>query len=110
MSAIELQAPSPDRRESPRLRVGGTYPVRLGRTDGVLIDLSDRGARVRHVSAVRRGESMRLALEWEGQHFSAQAEVLSSRLVSMGNGSGTIYESRLRFVSMPGGAADVLRR
>ena len=98
-----------ERRATPRLRVG-THPVRLGRSEGVLIDLSDRGARVRHVAAVRRGETLRIALDWEGELFSAQAEVLFSRVVSLGDGTGTIYESRLRFVSMPGGAADVLRR
>ena len=110
MSAIEPLAPStPDRRATPRIRIGGTHPVRLGRSEGVLIDISDRGARVRHVAAVRRGETLRVALEWDGQQFTAQAEVLFSRVVSLGNGTGTIYESRLRFVSMPGGAADVLR-
>jgi hypothetical protein len=110
MSAI-APLPTPDeRRASPRIHIGGTHAVRIGRNDGVLIDISDRGARVRHVAAVRRGESLRIALAWQGEQFSAQAEVLSSRVVSMGNGRGTIYESRLRFVSMPAGAAEVLRQ
>lgn len=110
MSAIATLPPPVERRATVRLRVGGTHPVRLGRSEGVLIDVSERGARVRHIAAVRRGETVRLALEWEGEQFSAQAEVLSSRVVSMGNGTGTIYDSRLRFVSMPDGAREILVR
>lgn len=110
MSAIATMSLPVERRATARYRVGGTHPVRLGRTDGVLIDISERGARVRHISAVRRGETVRLALEWEGEQFSAQAEVLASRVVSMGNGAGTVYDSRLRFVSMPDAAGEVLVR
>lgn len=110
MTAIAPLPPFTERRATSRLRVGGTHPVRLGRTEGVLIDLSDRGARVRHVTAVRRGETLRLTLEWEGEQFSAQAEVLASRVVSMGNGAGTIYDSRLRFVSMADTAREALLR
>jgi hypothetical protein len=99
-----------ERRGTSRLRVGGTHPVRLGRTEGVLIDLSERGARVRHITAVRRGETLRLTLEWEGEQFSAQAEVLASRVASIGNGAGTIYDSRLRFVSMADTARETLLR
>jgi hypothetical protein len=110
MSATATVSLPAERRANARLRIGGTHPVRLGRTDGVLIDISERGARVRHVAAVRRGETVRLAIEWQGERFIAQAEVLASRVVSMGNGAGTIYDSRLRFVSMPEGAKEVLER
>lgn len=110
MSAIATTSLPAERRASARLRIGGTHPVRLGRTDGVLIDISERGARVRHLAAVRRGETVRLALEWQGERFAAQAEVLASRVVSMGNGAGTIYDSRLRFLSMPDDAREILTR
>lgn len=110
MTATESLPLPADRRATPRIRIGGTHPVRLGRSEGVLIDLSTRGARVRHIAAARRGETLRLTLEWNGERFSAQAEVLSTRVVSLGNGAGTIYDTRLRFVSMPEGAEEVLVR
>jgi hypothetical protein len=111
MNAIEQTTPaSEDRRGAPRMRLGGKHPILIGRGDGVVMDVSETGARVRHSTATRRGERIRLSLEWEGERFSAHAEVLACRVVSIGNGGGTTFESRLRFVSMPPGAAEVLQR
>ena len=109
MSALEQGSPHSDRRISPRLRVGGTHPVIIGRGEGVLMDLSDRGARVRHFAATRRGETVRLTFGWEGERFTAQAEVLASRVISLGTGAGTTFESRLRFLCMDGGSPTVLQ-
>ena len=111
MNTLPQNAPSlEDRRSAPRMKLGGTHPVLIGRGNGVVIDLSETGARIRHSTATRRGEKIRLSLEWEGERFSAHAEVLSCRVVSIGNGGGTTFESRLRFVSLPPGAAEVLQR
>lgn len=110
MTALEID--STDRRVAPRLRIAGTVTALIGRGDGVLIDLSDRGAKVRHFTMVRRGALVRLSFEWEGERFSANAEVLASRVVSLGNGagSGTTYESRLCFRDVPPPSESVLAR
>lgn len=100
-----------DRRSGPRLRVAGTIPALIGRGDGVLIDLSENGAKIRHASMVRRGSTVRVSFEWERARFSATAEVLGSRVVCIGNADrATTYESRLRFLSVTADAQRVLTR
>jgi PilZ domain len=109
MSALEQG--SLDRRTAPRLRVTGTLPALIGRGDGALVDLSARGAKVRHSTMIRRNAIVRISFRWQGQRFSASAEVLSSRVVSLGRGdTPTMYESRLRFEHVTPEADAVLAR
>jgi PilZ domain len=109
MSAIEqLSLDAQERRGAERLRVGGSVSVIFGRGEGVLIDLSARGARIRHHAPARRGATVRVSFEWERARFSATAEVLASRVVSLGNGPS--YESRVRFTAFDAGAEFVLER
>jgi hypothetical protein len=112
MSALEL-TPLPslqDRRQSPRLRPDNV-PVLLGRGKGVLVDLSEHGARVRHDVQAPRGSNVRLTFAWHKERFAASAEVLSSRVVALGMADvPTVYESRLRFRPLTDAAADLLSR
>jgi hypothetical protein len=112
MSALEQGSlESIDRRSAPRLRVAGTIPAYIGRGEGVLIDLSERGAKIRHSKMVRRGATVRISFEWDRARFSASAEVLASRLVSLGNEkTPAMYESRMRFTCVDAGASAVLAR
>jgi hypothetical protein len=99
MSALEQGSPATqERRISQRFHVAGTVSVVMGRGEGVLIDLSEHGARVRHSTPARRGSSVRVSFEWSGARFSASAEVLAARVVSLGNGPS--YESRVRFTDL----------
>jgi hypothetical protein len=103
MSALEsLPLEMQNRRRAERLRVAGSIAVIFGRGEGVLIDLSQRGARIRHHSPARRGSTVRISFEWERVRFSANAEVLASRIVSLGEGPS--YESRVRFTSLDAGS------
>lgn len=96
MSALEqLPHVSRNRRATKRLQVAGSIAVVFGRGEGLLIDLSQRGARVRHFAPVRRGAAVRVSFEWEHVRCSATAEVLASRVISLGLGPS--YESRVRF-------------
>jgi len=96
VSALEqLPCKQSNRRTTERLRLAGSIAVVFGRGDGVLIDLSQHGARIRHVAPVRRGAAVRVSFEWEGARFSATAEVLASRVIRLG--VGPLYESRVRF-------------
>lgn len=106
MSALEQYSPSPDdRRLAPRVHPKAVVPVRIGRGEGTLADISARGARVRHRTAVGRGTVVRLTFTWH-QRFAAHAEVLASRIVAL---DGPTYESRLRFTLVPHESESVLR-
>jgi PilZ domain len=107
MSALEqLPLDSHNRRAHERLRLSDNVSVVFGRGDGVLVDLSVRGARIRHYAPVRRGASVRVSFEWERYRFSSTAEVLASRMISLGVGPS--YESRVRFTSIDADSEAVL--
>lgn len=105
MSAIEDTVP--ERRRAPRLELNGEIPALIGRGEGVLIDLSATGVRLRHAAVVQRGTLVRVSFECGGGRVGATAEVLSSRVVSLG-GTATTYDSRLRFVVFDPGAKEAL--
>jgi len=109
MSALEQTPFTPtDRRTMPRVRVKEAIPILIGRGEGVLVDLSERGARVRHSVTAHRGSMVRLSFEWQGERFAANAEVLASRVIALG--SGPQYESRLRFLLVTEANARILTR
>jgi hypothetical protein len=109
MSAIEqFPIDNQDRRRAERLRISGAVTVVFGRGEGVLVDLSETGARIRHHAPVRRGATVRISFEWEHARFSATANVLASRVVSLGNGPS--YESRVCFTAFDRGAEVLLAR
>ena len=100
--------PGSDRRRFPRLRL--TEPVRtvIGRGVGTLVDISANGARIRHEAPVALGAHVRVTFDWKGERFEATAEVLASRVASLGN--VTRFESRLRFLSVPERSQEILAR
>lgn len=109
MSALEQSPPTTESREVSRLLIAGRLSVLIGRADGLLIDLSERGARVRHATQILRGSEVRFSFQWQGQRFFASAEVLSSRVAALGEGARTVYESRLRFRLVTDTAQNVLQ-
>jgi hypothetical protein len=100
-----------ERRKSRRFRLPSHLPVRIGRRDGILVDLSTRGARVRHSGSLELGTELRLSFVFEQMRFSASARVLASRVVGFGtiDGAGTSYESRLSFGDLPEEMMDVVK-
>ena len=107
MSALEHDFS--DRRTAPRIRIDGSMSALIGRGDGELIDLSRRGAKVRHTSLVRRGSTVRISFQCAEGRFSANAEVLASRVIAIG-ANGTTYESRVRFVNVDAESQTTLDR
>ena len=97
-----------DRRRYTRVQVRQPLPALIGRGSGTLVDLSVNGARIRHASPVQRGARVRVTFEWRGQRFEANAEVLASRVASLGG--HTQFESRLRFVTVSESSHEVLER
>ena len=107
MSALEqLPLENQDRRKTERLKIDGLIAVIFGRGEGILVDLSRDGARIRHQAPVRRGTAVRLSFLWNGARLSANAEVLASRMIAIGGGPS--YESRVRFLSVDADSQRVL--
>jgi len=111
MSAIEAISPI-ERRSAERLRPVPPIRVTVGRGDGSMLDLSRGGMRVRHSVPATRGTEMRVSFEWQKERFVAIAEVLASRVVSIGNsqGSPTMFDTRLRFGQLTPHSRSILER
>ena len=99
-----------ERRRGERTYVNRQLRARLGRHDAIVLDLSMRGARFHHEALLQRGSTTPLSFRWYGARFAAAAEILASRIVTLGAGVNQppLYESRVRFVSMTVQAMDVL--
>jgi hypothetical protein len=100
--------PGSDRRRFPRLRLNEPIRTVIGRGVGTLVDLSANGARIRHEAPVALGARVRVTFDWKGERFEATAEVLASRVASLGD--ATRFESRLRFLSVPERSQEILAR
>jgi hypothetical protein len=110
VEALPVQAPPPDRRQSPRFRFSFVMPAVLGRGDALILDISAEGARVMHFAGVPLESQVRLVFFYAGRRFAAIARVLASRVMGLGNGPGgtATYESRVMFVDSPGEVAETL--
>jgi len=76
-----------------------SIPVRLGRKEGLLVEIDDTGARVRHTGALKLGGEVQFSFTAAGEVFVAASRVLACRVVGLGLGEGgsTLFESRLSF-------------
>jgi hypothetical protein len=107
MSAIEpLSLDTQNRRSAERLRINGTVHVIFGRAEGVLIDLSKSGARIRHAGSVRRGARVRVSFTRDRLRVSGTVEVLASRVIGLG--AGPSYETRVIFRAFEGDSENAL--
>jgi hypothetical protein len=107
MSAIEALPPA-ERRTSERLSPAHSIRVTVGRGSGLVVDISRTGMRARHSAAVLRGSHLRVTFEWEKERFDATAEVLASRVASLGH--TTLFDTRLRFTNMSDSSRELLDR
>ena len=89
-----------DRRRSGRFEPLMQIPARVGKRDGVVLNVSHRGARVRHPGSLKPSELIDLAFPCSGGQFSSRARVLSCRVVPLKDPAGLlVYESRFAFVN-----------
>lgn len=112
MSAIEALPRPAERRSETRVRLDRLLSARIGRHEGRVVDLSPRGARVRHSGSLARGATARLAFDWGGRKFAASGEILASRVVTLGmhEGESATYDTRMRFTVIEAGAQELLER
>jgi hypothetical protein len=91
-----------ERRRFPRVCLDTPLPAQLGRAEGTVVDVSARGARIHHSSAIPCGGTIRLTMIVGVTQYRAMAKVISCRLVSFGKASSQpVFESRLRLVEVP---------
>lgn len=97
------QSSNVERRHSRRMRLIVGLPVRIGRREGTLVEISRGGARVRHIGIMKTETDVMLTFVSGTDHFMANAHVLSSRVVGLGTGEGgaTVFETVLRFTHIP---------
>lgn len=89
-----------DRRRSGRFEPLMQIPARVGRRDGVVLNVSHRGARVRHPGSLKPNELVDLAFPFSDGQFFSRARVLSCRVVPLKDPAGVlVYESRFAFVN-----------
>lgn len=98
-----------ERRRDRRCRLTVPLPAHLGSVQGVLIDISARGARLHHRKPVKLGVEVRLAFEWPDGPFLALARILSSRLIVAGVEKPE-FESRLQFLEVSPQSRKLLER
>ena len=89
-----------DRRLSGRFEPPMQIPARVGKRAGVVLNLSHRGARVRHPGSLRPNEVIELTFPCASGQFSSRARVLSCRVVPLKDPDGAIvFESRFAFAN-----------
>jgi PilZ domain len=89
-----------DRRRSGRFEPLMQIPARVGRREGVVLNVSHRGARVRHPGSLKPNELVDLAFPYADGQFASRARVLSCRVVPLKDPNGAIvFESRFAFVN-----------
>jgi hypothetical protein len=100
------------RRSSGRHRVVLSVPVRLGRSDGSLVDISTGSMRVTHPSALKVGAELPVSFVINGEKFAATVRVTWCRVSGLGGGEkgGTLFESRLVYVGLPAESKEMLER
>lgn len=87
-----------------------SIPVRLGRKEGLLVEIDGGGARVRHTGPLKLGGEIQLSFTASGEVFVAASRVLACRVIGLGLGEGgaPLFESRLRFDEGKGDAVERL--
>ena len=89
-----------DRRTSGRFEPVMQIPARVGKRDGVVLNVSHHGARVRHPGSLKPSEVIVLTFPCAGAQFSSRARVLSCRAVPLKDPNGQIvFESRFVFAN-----------
>jgi hypothetical protein len=100
------------RRSSGRHRVALTVPVRLGRADGTLVDLSTGSMRVTHPTALKVGAELPVSFVVNNEKFTATVRVTWCRVSTLKDGEkgGTLFESRLVYADLPDASKEMLER
>jgi hypothetical protein len=97
-------------RRSNRFRVIMNLPLKLGRKDGTLVDISEAGVLATHAGVLQTGAIIEISFFHEGERFVSSAKVETCTVVGLGAGPGgaTLYASRLFFKDLSEPAKKIL--
>jgi hypothetical protein len=97
-------------RRSNRFRVIMNLPLKLGRKDGTLVDVSEAGVLATHTGVLKTGSTIEISFTVDGERFVAPAKVETCTVVGLGAGPGgaTLYASRLFFSDLSESAREIL--
>jgi len=89
-------------RRSNRFRVVMNLPLRIGRKDGTLVDISETGILATHAGVLKTGSTVEISFQVDGKRFASNARVETCTVVGLGAGPGgaTLYASRLFFENL----------
>lgn len=86
-------------------------PARVGRRSGTVLNVSHRGARVRHPGSLKPSELVDLAFPCAGGQFVSRARVLSCRAMPLKDADGQmLFESRFEFANPSADAMALLEK
>ncbi len=90
-------------RRSNRFRVIMNMPLRIGRKQATLVDISTTGILATHPGMLETGLVVEISFTRDANPFDASARVASCTVVGLGAGEAgaTLYASRLFFVDLP---------
>jgi hypothetical protein len=97
-------------RRSNRFRVLMNLPLRIGRKDATLVDISTTGVLATHVGVLQTGAKVEISFTHENRRFVSEAKVETCTVVGLGAGPGgaTLYASRLFFTKLSDEAKEIL--
>ena len=97
-------------RRSNRFRVLMNLPLKLGRKDGTLVDISTTGVLATHAGVLQTGAKIEISFTHENRRFVSEAKVETCTVVGLGAGPGgaTLYASRLFFTNLTDDAKSIL--
>jgi hypothetical protein len=97
-------------RRSNRFRVIMNLPLKIGRKDGTLVDISEAGVLATHTGVMKTGSMTEISFTHEDRRFVANAKVETCTVVGLGAGPGgaTLYASRLFFTELSDEAKEIL--
>ena len=97
-------------RRSNRFRVVMNLPLRIGRKEGTLVDISETGILATHAGVLKTGSTVEISFQVDGKRFAANARVETCTVVGLGAGPGgaTLYASRLFFENLSPESGEIL--
>jgi hypothetical protein len=100
-----------ERRIKQRIQLTRAIVVRIGAIGAVILDITDCGARIEHLTRLNVGRQLRLRFAWEGFTIEVDARVVACKVhrFAHGDDGATVYQSGLAFIHYEGNALGILR-
>ncbi len=107
-----MRTQRPNRRQAERIQLVQPLIARIGTVGVLLIDVSDRGARIEHYAPWTTAGEKLLRLEWGENEVASRCRVVSTRVHRFASGDDglTVYQSGLQFQEESGPFVETVKR